>query len=425
MGSELATCRVRQRVSPAGTELRSTLVVLAAGLLLLVLRRPDAFYRPQFWAEDFEFLTSAQRLGIASFWTAQAGYLHFIPRAIAWLARGLPPELQPATFVAASVLVVVAVMRTILSRRLRWPAKPWLALSIVVAPHTGEVFFNPTNCQWFAALALAVTAFKDDPRTVGGWLWDLGLILGAGLSGPFVLLVLPLYFRRAWAHPTRPAVILLGSATLAAMAQLIAVSRFWTPADPLVDARLFDAASMVALRWPVLLTFGPAGATAVARTEALVLGTAIVAMALAAVRLGRVTPTASSRNLDHDCVLLLGFGLLTLAAAHARVRFDTWTYPDVFNGDRYFFIPTVILLWIVIIAIAACRHNVLRLLAGLLLLGGIAMNLPRFQFRPYIDYGWYSACPAIRAGRSVEITVNPDWRYRYQRTPQRVIVERL
>ena len=136
------------------------ILILGFALAVLVLRRPDAVLYPQFWAEDFAFLLDAERIGLASFWMPRAGYLHFFPRLIAWPGMYLDPVLQPAWFVGSAVAVTLAVVATCLSPRIPLPAKPWLALAVVVVPHSGEVFLNPTNLQWLTALALILTALK-------------------------------------------------------------------------------------------------------------------------------------------------------------------------------------------------------------------------------------------------------------------------
>jgi hypothetical protein len=66
--------------------------MVVGSLLILVIRRPDAFLNPQFWAEDFFFLLDAEKMGVSAFVMARGGYLHLLPRAIAWFATYLKDE---------------------------------------------------------------------------------------------------------------------------------------------------------------------------------------------------------------------------------------------------------------------------------------------------------------------------------------------
>ena len=64
--------------------------------LVLYARMPDAFSHPQFWAEDGTiFFLDAHSGGWRALLDPYSGYLHLIPRAVAWLAELLPYELIP------------------------------------------------------------------------------------------------------------------------------------------------------------------------------------------------------------------------------------------------------------------------------------------------------------------------------------------
>jgi hypothetical protein len=88
--------------------------------------------------------------------------------------------------------------------------KPWLALAIVAVPHTGEVFLNPTNLQWITALGLILTWVKCDPETAAEWGADGVLLVLAGLTGPFSVLLAPLFTARALIPRTRASWQLVG-----------------------------------------------------------------------------------------------------------------------------------------------------------------------------------------------------------------------
>lgn len=374
---------------------------------ILVSRRPDAFLLPQFWAEDFLFLVEAERDGLASVFAPKAGYLHLIPRVLAWLATPLDPLLQPAFFLAGSLAVVVAVLAGCLSQRHDLPAKLGLAFAVVLVPHTGEVFFNPTNAQWFSALALLLTVFKRDPGSAADWSVDALTLLLAGLSGPFVLFLLPLFLHRAWSRRTRASLILLAGAAVAAGLQLWHVIQ--TNLEPELQGP-FSAtllAANVSFRLPVTLMLGSAAGAFLGQPLVLALGATATLLGLAAV-------LRSSRHRTEMLLLLAVVGLLLVSTA-IRKRFDLWMFGDSWNGDRYFFIPKVILIWIALMLAAHRGRPLVRITAGLVIMTGLVLNSPLYRFKPYTDLGWYALCPDIRAGRKVTVKVNPDWTFHYQR----------
>lgn len=393
-----ATCRPR---------FLTLVAVACTALVILVVRRPDAFLLPQFWAEDFLFLIEAERHGLASLLMPRAGYLHLIPRTLAWLATPLDPSLQPAFFLAGSLGVLAAVMAACLSSRHDLPAKPALALAVVLVPHTGEVFFNPTNAQWFAALALLLLVFKRDPTRPLEWLVDATTVLFAGLSGPFVLFLLPLFAFRTWSRRTRASTLLL--AAVAGTACLQGWQLAHAPTEPELQG-MFSAinlAANVSLRLPLTLVLGAAAGTAPGRPAVIAAGAALLLLlALAVVR---------ARRHRTEMFLILAFIATILAVTAVRKRFDLWMFGDTWNGDRYYFIPKIGLIWIALLLATDRERPLARIAATAVVAVGLLLNAPLYHFKPYIDYGWYAQCADIRAGKKVTVKTNPDWTYHYQR----------
>jgi len=381
--------------------------VVAIGLLVLFVRRPYAFLRPEFWAEDFVFLLDAEKFGLASFVMPQAGYLHLIPRTIAWMGSYLDPFLQPGFFLIGWLIVAFSVVFSCLSRRHDLPLKPLLAAVVLIVPHTGEVFFNPTNAQWLAALGLLLTILKKDPLSTFDWVTDLIFVFFAGLSGPFIILALPLFFLRAWQRRTSRSFIFLGFALLLAGVQGWFVAHAGPDHEFSGPFSLFNLFATVSYRLPTNLFFG-----------AWITGSSsqILIMAIAAgltVFFGFAI--YNGRRFRDENLKFFFFIVLLLAATTARKRFDLWGWGDVENGDRYFFIPKVLLLWVTIVAFAAQTRRGMRLALLLLLVCSTLSNIPRLRFRQLPDTRWYALCPEIRAGHEVEVTINPGWKFKYRR----------
>lgn len=382
------------------------LTLLLAGLVgILFLRRPDAFLRPQFWAEDFGFLIDAEQYGLASLGMPQAGYLHTLPRLIALAAIWLDPVLQPVWFLAVAVAVTVGVGASLQSSRLDLPHKFLLPLALVAVPHTGEVFFNPTNLQWIVALGILGTALKEDPRSGSDWCVDLGFLIVGGLTGPMGLFAWPLFLLRAWRRRSRASWVALLAATATAVIQFALV----------VGLERESSAPIAATGLAANLAFHLFGGTflGVWATPELPKLLAVQAATPAVAVAGAAIVTAGRYR--SALVSALAFAVLVLAAAVFQKRPDLWPYGEVAPADRYFYIPRIVLLWILAVGAAASTVRGVRAGAMALLALALIVNAPRFRLPPQPDFGWYAACARIRAGEATVVTVAPGWKFHYQR----------
>jgi hypothetical protein len=380
-------------------------LLLAALVGILFLRRPDAFLRPQFWAEDFGFLLSAEQHGLASLGTPQAGYLYILPRIIALAATLLDPMLQPIWYLVAALAGTLAVCGSFFSSRLELPNKSLLALAVVALPQTGEVFFNPTNLQWIVALGILGTALKGDPRTVSDWCVDLGFLVVGGLTGPMMLFALPLLLARVWQRRTKASilVLLIGTAITAIQASFV-LGLAPESTEP------FD---VVGLGANVAFHLFGSVFLGVWATPALPKIAAMVVAALVAALVGLVVVTSGRHR--PALLSMLAFSVLVLAAASVLKRLDAWDYGDLRHGDRYFYVSKMILVWILAIGSVAATHRWVRYGTIAALVLALACNAARFRFVPHPDFGWYAACPRIRAGDAVVVTIDPGWKFYYRR----------
>lgn len=380
--------------------------VFIVSLIVLFARRPQAFLRPEFWAEDFSFLLAAEHDGLTSFFAPQAGYLHFIPRTIAWFGSFLDPFLQPGFYLLGWLTVMFAVIFACLSPRHHLPLKPWLALAVLIVPHTGEVFFTPTNAQWVAALGLLLTSLKDDPVKPSEWFADLAFLVFAGLSGPFIFFALPLFLLRVWQRRTARSFALAGLATVLTGVQGWFVAHLGADPEFAGPFSLLNLFATVSYRLVCNVFFG-----------AWITGeqSPVMAVAVACAVLAFLGFAAWRSPRRAEFFRLLGFIVLLLAATTVRKRFDLWGWGDIGNGDRYFFGPKVILLWLTLIVLVGQPRRWVQGVLVTLLLCGVVSNVSRFKFEPFSDTHWYERCPDIRAHLEVEVEINPDWKYKYRR----------
>lgn len=375
------------------------LLTLAA---LLALRKPDALLTPQLWAEDGSvFLLENDQLGLAALVTPYMGYLHTLPRLVAWLsALLLDVAWWPAAYNGFAFLFWLAVIARLFSPRLPLPHKPWLALLVFVGPHTGEILFNLTNVQWIGALALVQQAILARPATRTERLGDLALVALIGLTGPFIVALLPLFAWRAWRdrHSDNLAALAVAGTCAALQAWLIHRAHivFEHQHAPLHLLNALAALSRRLLIWPSL------GATP-ARDLPAILTAAVGALFVGGLFLRALRPHPR-RPLR---LQLFAAGALLMLAGFLRMRPDTWTSDDLAFSDRYFFLPRVLLAWLIVLEIdadspwAAWTARVVAVFMSV-------VHLQTYQLPAPPDYHWTAQCDPLRRGAPAKIPILPE-----------------
>lgn len=169
---------------------------LGFAAVLYILRQPSSFVHPQLYAEDALWLGHAYNDGIlASLLRPDTGYLQSVSRIVGVVAVSLPLELAPYVFVYASLAIRILFVAVILSERntlLPGIQKYIFAFASVLSPNTQEVHINFNYSQWFLALSAIYILLYGKPKTTLGRWTDLGIIVLASFSGPFVLLFVPI-----------------------------------------------------------------------------------------------------------------------------------------------------------------------------------------------------------------------------------------
>ena len=207
-------------------------LILCASAAVLLARRAAAFTNAQFWAEDGHFFERAYVLGARSLLVPYAGYLHAVPRLVAEAASRLDPAAAPLAYTSAAALLTLYVASRTLSPRCPLPrASGYFALAVVLVPDTYEVLLNVVNLQWVLAAGLVLLLVSRDPAGPGEWAHDLAAALLLGLTGPFSLVLLPLFAWRAASRHTVASAVIASGVLLAALLQ---AGIIWTspPSDP-------------------------------------------------------------------------------------------------------------------------------------------------------------------------------------------------
>ncbi|HVY78090.1 MAG TPA: hypothetical protein VG898_06260 [Solirubrobacterales bacterium] len=321
-------------------------VVLAAVLQLFRLGPSTALN--SLWAEDGPvFVSGAMTHGFFdAVFTPWAEYLVVLPRLIAEIGTVVPlhdaplaMNLTAVTLVALSGLAVwFASAGLIHSPYLRVLLVALLVLSPV---GTIEAVATPTNVAWYTTFAVFWLLLWR-PATMGGACLGGLLILLTGVSTPGTLFFAPLALMRAVAIRGRRDVVIVGSYTLGAAIQLIAMAvnteKFTTPLwtkniltaflQRVVDNALLGielgGSTWLDWGWPFLIAIVAAVATF------------LVVMLL-----------RSSSNRLFAALAVVTAVVMFLASGYTRALGDVMVWHgDAYNnfGGRYAIVPAMLLL---------------------------------------------------------------------------------
>ena len=376
-------------------------------LLIVFVRKPDSFLNPQLWAEDGTiFFTQQLEHGARAHLRPYAGTFNEVPRIVASIAALFPPRHAPAVYNAAALLVLLALILKLYSPRLglsvTWLGPLPFALAVALVPHPGgEVFVCLANVQWMLALLLLAVVLQKSATTRAEAAGDAGLVLVAGLTGPFILFALPLFAWKALRRRSRFDLPVFGVAVATAAVQLWALLHSSieaprpVPAVPdiwvrLAGHRLFGTMFLgpqIAYRLSpiVLACAGP-----------LLLGGILWAL--------RRSPEAFEK-----AGLSLLFAAAVVAGAFAKHADAPGLLLPWGNASRYFFIPAVVLAWCLLLVLATGR-NLPRLFASSALAALLSASvLSAFLSPPLPDQRWKEQAARIGGPEpDIWIPINPQ-----------------
>lgn len=171
---------------------------------ILISRRPEAIFHPQFFAEDGHvWYADAYNFG---WWTplfrTQDGYFQTLPRLAAALALLVPLALAPLVLNCIAIAVQALPVNLLLSSR----SSDWGSLRTRAAmaglylaiPNCREILAIITSCQWVLALCVFLILTASSPRTIPGRIFDFAILSLCGLTGPFCFFLFPVAFFIAW-----------------------------------------------------------------------------------------------------------------------------------------------------------------------------------------------------------------------------------
>lgn len=409
--------------TPRSGSARTVCWVLLAGLAILFVRCTDAFWNPQFWAEDGRVYFMTARLeGIRSILRPYEANTYVIHRAIAYAGNFVPVRYAPRFYMLCSLAIMLGVMAYISQARIDMPYRGLMALTIVSVPHTGEVFLLLNNLHWPLAVLMLVMALSTDPKSRAVKLLEAVMLVCMFLDGPFVILFAPLFALRALRQRSRYSLVLVGLAVVGALWQTgllrsllpVAGTLTWRYKQTLYPGKginPWDPAwrSFWGNCLGGVLFLGRYIGETYRDNVWMVLLTAALYLWLAAygVRWGNW--------FYFGCFYAICSILGSLAYVYRMQPF----YATVSPGFRYSYIPFICTVWMLLFIVAQ-RGWTARLATALLVM--IAMSsLSAFHFQPMPDLHWAEKSRGIGGPTRCIVPVNgiPDYKWAIYYDPDR------
>jgi len=424
----------RAAFKPSGVSPRPVLfwiIVVVSTSALLILRRPDAVFHAQFWAEDgYVWYAQAYNLGaLRELPALYTGYLHILPRLAVTVALWVPLAHAPLVLNLIALVIEALPAWFLVSTRMRNAGPLWLrcvlALLYLSVPNSNEIHATITDSQWHMAVLACLILIAEVPRSRGGQAFDVLVLALCALTGPFCILLLPVGFIQGMAsrlardskepQPMRPAghwhwiqlsVLAAGGFVQGAALLTTGADRAHTTLGASIATFCRIVAGQIIL--PLFqgrnrldhMANNPARVTAVAG-----LVTIVGALAFAyALRRG---------SLALRCFIL--FALLVLAAS---LTFPV-PAPNSYQWDnllgpgwslRYWYIPKLALMATLVWLLGRQRPVLIRAMAGILACVMVFGVVKHWRYPPFLDLHFADYArqfEQLPSGASIQIPLNP------------------
>jgi hypothetical protein len=395
-----------------------TIAAFLFACVVVVLRRPDAVFHAQFYAEDGAiWYATAYNYG---WWRVLCspfqGYIHLIPRLTAGLALLFPMLYAPLVENLVAIAIQALPVNLLLSRRsMDWGSRRFrsaMALLYLIMPNTQEVF-GIREAQWYLALSAFLLIVARPPDSVAGRTFSLTLLILCCLTGPFALSLFPVaivfWLRQRDAWKMNVALVMTVGAVVQASSLLMHTLGRHHPVlgasviefTRILGGQVYIATLLghndVAPRLPVFWMFTIAS-----------LGTVLFALC------------AASSNIRMRAFIVLA-ALLFFAALASPIAFPahnqtTWQVLALAKGIRYWFFPCLGFLWALAYGFQS-PHRSLRIASGCLCALMLVGIIRDFRYAPLPDMNFAAYVEAFEKAQPhtlVEIPTNPNAPWKMQ-----------
>jgi hypothetical protein len=247
---------------------------------------------------------------------------------------------------------------------------------------------------------LLLVLIAREPVRPGQRVHDVVATVVLGLTGPFIIALLPLFawraIQRRTVFSTSLAVLAAGAAGIQAV--LIMRGGMTAPDAPIAFETMLGIPGVRV--GGSLLSGGRWGAGL-----GVPCATALGVLTLATVMIFATRPGPGS--VERRMMGVAFVGLLAIALYRCR-----YVLPALFHGAgcRYFFPLQTIALWLMVATALTARRPV-SFLAWSAVAGIFALNVPRLREPAFADLNWPEYAARIRNGERVIVRINPGWEF--------------
>ena len=372
----------------AGISWKLQLFVFVLAAAVVVSRRPDALFNPQFFGEDGPvWYGQAYAFGwLASLTHQYGGYLQTLPRLAASVALLVPLRFAPLVMNLIGITIQVLPVTVLLSSRCsNWASlsmRAFMAIVYIALPNTTELDVSITNAQWHLALIACMLVLASITRDFRWRIFDIAVFLLSGLTGPFCILLLPIatlfWWRRREPSRLIPVVILAATSVVQVVTILQASAanrpKVGLGATPELFIRLL--AGQVYLGALLGQHSLPANKNIFFLAVVAVLGTAILVYCFIKTKL--------------ELKLLILFAELILATSLLRpmmsMTVPQWEVLKQSLGIRYWFFPMLAFAWALIWCAGTSKTKPVRIAAWFGLVCMLIGILHDWEYTPYPSF---------------------------------------
>ncbi len=169
----------------------------------MYLRRPELLNNPQFWAEDgaIWYQVAYNEGAFSSIIQPVAGYFQTISKLMGAITLNVDLAYAPLIYNVSALAIRAGLVAFFLSRRFSSvPLLYRIAIStfVVLMPDLEEIHANVTNDQWYLSLYLLLVVLAPHGRSLFSKIHDIVSIIICGLSGPFIIFMMPVVVIKAY-----------------------------------------------------------------------------------------------------------------------------------------------------------------------------------------------------------------------------------
>ena len=403
----------RRLLKGQGLSLQAQLLLFLAAAVAVVLRRPDALFHAQFWAEDGQnFYADAYNFGaLRALLLPYNGCLHTVPRLGAAASLLLPLEWAPLLMNCIGIAIQVLPITILLSSR----CSPWGSLPVRVLyagvylalPNSWEINANITNSHFHLAL-IAVLLMLGCPALTPGWkLIDVLTVLMSGLSGPWSIVFLPLILVYWWIRRFTWSLTLIASVTFSGLLQAAAMLSAHGGARPLAHVGE-SPGLLVRILGGQILAGALIGTNRIGIDYHLPLLLLVTSLGVTVLFYTLIKAPLSLKLFVVFCFLVLAASLSSPIIVTPQSQ---WRALLTVSGARYWFLPMLAFLWSLSWCATTDRNISVRRLCAATLLSMVLGVWRDWRYTPYPDKHLSKYAARLRqapSGSEVIIPINPD-----------------